>query len=819
MSTANTKDKDLFYKIDLNETKQQLNDFNKRDKNFNNLKLVLKKILANVTMGYDLSGIYKDVVQHLSVKDIQIKKLIYSYLATYAKHRPDLIHHPVSLLLNDCADRNPLLRSLALRTMSYIQLPYVAHSLMDPLRHCLSDADPYVRKTAAISLCKLYSYDPALVEKHSLIRFLRDLLADSNAAVVANAVAALCEIANKSSNIQLKLNITIANKLVNALDECSEWAQVYILESLLHFTPQSSHDATLLIERIATNLQHSNSAVVLSSTKIIIYLFNYIQNQDTISHYSRKLSPPLITLLSSPPEVQYVALRNILLIIQRRPLVLHADVKIFFVKYSDPIYVKLAKLEIIYRLTRVENYREILAELSEYATEVDVDFVRKAIKLMGRLAIKIEEASDECVRVLLSLLNDGIGCVVQEVIVVMRDILRKYPTRYIRDLPVLTAQIDHLNDVESRSAMIWMIGEYADMIPLSHELLDDYLFAFREEHVDVQLSLLTATVKLFIKTPHQGQELVPRVLAWGTEEMDNPDIRDRAFLYWRLLSSDPNAARDVVLATKPTISTDADRMDRSLLDSLLLHVGELSSVYHKQPTAFIRGAKVRYLPDSPCLDTHARRAAQTASARHEAPTPLPSVPSPDVAVGGVGSGGGEGAGESLSVSVNVNNSAHAPAPSPTSPTNPGSANDLHARPISVAGDLLPQHLTDGGIHAANSNRLTADFGRLSVGGVGVGGMSPSGSLGVNMNEEQHANHSPHSPSSPIYPDAHSHSLHSPHSNSTPPSNTPHGAYTQLNPNSAETNDPSNPYAALGDAFDDTPVLHSRGDHNDSLLDF
>jgi AP-2 complex subunit beta-1 len=72
-----------------------------------------------------------------------------------------------------------------------------------------------------------------------------------------------------------------------------------------------------------------------------------------------------VTLLSSGPEVQYVALRNILLIVQRRPAVLQNDVKVFFCKYNDPIYVKLAKLEIMYRLSNEENVREVLAELEE----------------------------------------------------------------------------------------------------------------------------------------------------------------------------------------------------------------------------------------------------------------------------------------------------------------------------------------------------------------------------------------------------------------------------------------------------------------------
>ena len=42
------------------------------------------------------------------------------------------------------------------------------------------------------------------------------------------------------------------------------------------------------------------------------------QSNDYISVLVKKLSPPLVTLLSAEPEIQYVALRNINLIVQKR---------------------------------------------------------------------------------------------------------------------------------------------------------------------------------------------------------------------------------------------------------------------------------------------------------------------------------------------------------------------------------------------------------------------------------------------------------------------------------------------------------------------
>lgn len=40
-----------------------------------------------------------------------------------------------------------------------------------------------------------------------------------------------------------------------------------------------------------------------------------------------------------------------------------------------------------------------------YATEVDVDFVRKAVRAIGRCAIKVEQSAERCVSTLLDLIQ------------------------------------------------------------------------------------------------------------------------------------------------------------------------------------------------------------------------------------------------------------------------------------------------------------------------------------------------------------------------------------------------------------------------------
>ena len=46
-----------------------------------------------------------------------------------------------------------------------------------------------------------------------------------------------------------------------------------------------------------------------------------------------------------------------------------------------------------------------------------------------------------------------------------------------------------------------------------------------------------------MKKPDSSQGLVQRILDTATKDCDSPDVRDRAYIYWRLLSTDPSAAK------------------------------------------------------------------------------------------------------------------------------------------------------------------------------------------------------------------------------------------------------------------------------------
>ena len=235
---------------------------------------------------------------------------------------------------------------------------------------------------------------------------------------------------------------------------------------------------------------------------------------------------------------------------------------------------------------------------------MDVDFARKAVRSIGRLAVKIEAAAQKCISALLELVSTKVSYVVQEATVVSRDILRKYPGQYESIISTLCENLDSLDEPESKKSIIWVIGQYAARIENADTLLEDFIFSLGDETYEVQLALLTATVKLFIARPAKGQDLVLKVLTWATKEAENPDIRDRGFMYWRLLSTNLSATKQIVLSEK-RIGLESEH--RFAMEE---YIGSLASVYHKSPQQFIRGNfKPKVLEESPVLRTKRTNAA------------------------------------------------------------------------------------------------------------------------------------------------------------------------------------------------------------------
>jgi AP-1 complex subunit beta-1 len=161
-------------------------------------KDAIKRVIANMTVqkgvcfiivmcegielkpAIDVSGLFPDVLKNMQTDDLEQKKLVYLYLMNYAKTQPELVILAVNTFVKDTDDPNPLVRALAIRTMGCLRAEKIIDYLCDPLQKCLRDENPYVRKTAALCVAKLYDLKPELVIENGFLETLREMIADSN---------------------------------------------------------------------------------------------------------------------------------------------------------------------------------------------------------------------------------------------------------------------------------------------------------------------------------------------------------------------------------------------------------------------------------------------------------------------------------------------------------------------------------------------------------------------------------------------------------------------------------------------------------------
>ncbi|KAJ1798903.1 beta-adaptin [Coemansia sp. RSA 2399] len=552
-------------------------------------KEAVRRVIANMTVGKDVSGLFTDVLKNMHTDDLEIKKLIYLYLINYAKTQPDLVILAINTFVKDAEDSNPLIRALAIRTMGCLHVQEVLDYLCDPLNKCLKDSNPYVRKTAVMCVAKVFDLNANIAEDNGFIDAVRAALSDSNTMVVSNAVSALAEMNEMAPKHNVwRLESQSVSKLLTAVNECVEWGQIAILEALADYTPKDEKEAENVCERVLPRLQHANGSVVLTTVRLLLKYESFVRRADLLTRFSKKMVPPLVTLLSSESEIQYVALRNINIILQRHPKLLSKEIRVFFCRYNDPIYVKYEKLDILVRICSERNTETLLNELKEYAKEVDVDFVHRAIVAIGRLAIRYESAAKKSISALTELVETKVEHIVQDVVVAVAEILRHYPGKFEDVVPTLCEYIDYVSDPQAKGSLIWILGEYSEQVKNINNILTSFVDSFMEEEdASVHLAIINAAVKFFVKQPQKGQALVLKALKTATEKCANPDVRDRAYIYWRLMSADPNAARAVVLAHKPPVEPESADLSPALLRELVSDLGCVSSVLQIPQRLFV----------------------------------------------------------------------------------------------------------------------------------------------------------------------------------------------------------------------------------------
>lgn len=582
------------------------------DGNKDNLKLdAMKRIIGMVAKGKDASDLFPAVVKNVVSKNLEVKKLVYVYLTRYAEEQQDLALLSISTFQRASKDPNQLIRASALRVLSSIRVPMISPIMMLAIKEAVTDMSPYVRKTAAHAIPKLYSLDPE--NKDQLIEVIEKLLGDKTTLVAGSAIQAFEEVCPERIDLIHK-NF---RKLCNLLVDVEEWGQVVIINMLTRYTrtqfinPNENEmmeeekafyedsdeekekedgenkkkayimdpDHRLLLRQAKPLLNSRNASVVMA----VAQLYHHCAPKAEVGIVSKAL----IRLLRSHKEVQYIVLSNIATMTIKRKGMFEPFLKSFYVRSSDPTHIKLLKLEILTNLATETNISTILREFQTYVTSIDKEFAAATIQAIGRCASNISEITDTCLNGLVHLMSNRDESVVAESVVVIKKLLQMQPTEHKDIIIHMAKMVDGITVPMARASILWLIGEYSERVPkIAPDVLRKMAKVFINEEDIVKLQILNLAAKLCITNSKQTKLLCQYVFNLSKYDQ-NYDIRDRArFLRQMILPGEKGGAltkyaKKIFLSTKPAPVLESKFKDRDQFQ-----LGTLSHILNVKATGY-----------------------------------------------------------------------------------------------------------------------------------------------------------------------------------------------------------------------------------------
>lgn len=607
-------------KGEVNELKNLLREVTV-EKDIKRKREIIKKVIAYMTLGIDVSRLFSEMVLCVDTKDLITKKMVYLYLTNYAQKNSELAIMCINTLLNDCRNEDPMVRGLALRSLCSLRLESILEYIHDPLQQSLTDTSAYVRKTGVIGILKVFSLNPDLIKESDMIDTLYNMIRDRDAQVVSNCLIALNEIMADEGGIAI--NQQIIMHLLSRISDFNEWGQCNILHIIARYKPSSDDEVFTIMNTLEQCLRVSNSAVVLAAAKCF---FQLTLRMDAIQEQVfERLRQPLLTLMAGGShEINYCVLHHILLLVGKRPRVFGRDYRQFYTRYNEPTHVKYVKIDILALIADTNNVADIVTELSEYVTDVDQELARRSIRAISDIAVStnftdptvqfpppggqtpdafgavqaaqsaaqaLSMMQDRIVDTMVDFLEMNLDYVRDECLVVMKDLLRKYPEKRHDVLTVLPRIINQVQQPAAKAAIVWMLGEFGQDIRRAPYVLEKLIDDFSEEtSPSVQLELLSASMKLFFKRPPEMQSMLGRLLQASIDDSSHQDVRDRALLYYRFLERQPTELAAAIVAqfkVDDSITIFAEMIESDLQEKLFQEFNTLSVVYNEPSELFI----------------------------------------------------------------------------------------------------------------------------------------------------------------------------------------------------------------------------------------
>lgn len=252
----------------------------------------------------------------------------------------------------------------------------------------------------------------------------------------------------------------------------------------------------------------------------------------------------------------------------------------YICNYNDPFFIKIEKMEIMYEISTKKNTKKILNEFYEYHKELNSDFVKIALKYIYKIALKVKNEAPHAIAIykkILEKLNDGseyFNDIATGAAIIIRALPKvKGGTDLVKSL---SKRHKRLREQEAIVAFLWLLGEYCEKVEKSGKILAHFSENFFSHTSAVQLQTLNSGIKMYLNEIEPIDEVLQELLQKISDKSTSPDLRDRGYIYWRLLWQSRERASEVIFEEIPPINVEEDEEDEENIKYLVSKGGTVS---------------------------------------------------------------------------------------------------------------------------------------------------------------------------------------------------------------------------------------------------
>lgn len=427
------------------------------------------------------------------------------------------------------------IRALTIKTSSSINHKSFIKFLFNNIERLLNDSDSNVKRVTLFSLCRLYHYEKKKKLGLDLNKCLNKLIHDSDPMVLSGVIALQNFLFEKSITLDMFLTIEIVLKLLNDFSKVNEWGKIQILDFLMRFKPSLNDLLTECLDILINYLKIKPFSVLIKVIKLIFYFKRFINNFDNKYSYLKNIiGQSFDSLQNKNPEIQFLVLEEIVAFLSNEVGLIKFNIEIFFLKKTDPFYLKEKKIFILTKICDESNVNMIIKHFLVFV--YDSDYSRMIVKAIGKLGLKFITDREKFIEIILNLMFSENVIILEEIITLIVDILRVYKMNI--DLLVIKVFCYYkvIKNEDAILSMIWLFGEYYEKLIDEDQVFLDLMTDFDSYSYVVQMTFLTTMAKVFFKSSTEISKIIEQVFNWCIDESMNPYVKDKASYYKTMLS-------------------------------------------------------------------------------------------------------------------------------------------------------------------------------------------------------------------------------------------------------------------------------------------